>query len=266
MSSKLKTFLAIFVVIMFTIVLHYVGWLSPVENYIRQFVNPVSANINNLSFNIRGSEVSFSSPREAKKKFKDLEQKLKKQKVDQAELRLLKQENKKLKKRLNFFMSKGYKHVGAEVIGKDIEQIGNTLVINRGSNDGIEKGDPAVVLNGVLVGKVAEVNKNDSIIRLLHDNQSKIGATLLNKDKSIGLVEGGYGINIRMNYIPQNEEVEVDDKVISSGLSSKTPRGLVVGTVEAVEKEPYQPFQRAVVKPITDLNKIDSLSVITSVK
>lgn len=125
-------------------------------------------------------------------------------------------------------------------------------------------GNPVVVGIGVLIGRISRATPETSIVRLLDDNQSKVAATLLNEEKSIGVVEGGYGISIRMNFIPQNEAITIGDTIITSGLEDGVPRGLTIGTVETFEKEPYQPFQSAVVVPPKNFNWITSVSIIRS--
>lgn len=266
MNKKLKTFLGIVSILILTIILHYTETLQPLENSIRTVINPTSEQINKINIKIKGNTESFSNAEELQQAYEETKEKLIEEKVERSQLELAQKENKKLRKELNFLNQREYKYISSNVVGKNIEQIGNTLVINVGSDNGVKSGQPAIVEDGVLVGKVAKVNDKTSVVRLLHDSQSKVAATILNKNESIGLIEGGFGINIKMNYIPQNEKIDVSDEVITSGLSQNIPRGLLIGTVEAVEKEPYQPFQRAVIKPPVDLHKVSFVTVITSYK
>ncbi len=151
------------------------------------------------------------------------------------------------------------------MIARDIQPLGSTLIIDRGTNDGVEVGNAVIISNGILIGKVAEAEAESSMVRLLNDNQSKIAATVLTHDKSIGVIEGGYGISVRMNFIPQQEDVRVGDLVVTSGLEKGMPRGLLIGNVAAVEKEPYQPFQTAVLHPEARLSNISLVSVLRAV-
>jgi len=66
-----------------------------------------------------------------------------------------------------------------------------------------------------------------------------------------------------MSLIPQNEEVAVGDIVITSGLEREVPYGLLIGEVSVVEKELYQPFQKAIISPYFTLQKIQKVLVIT---
>jgi rod shape-determining protein MreC len=65
-----------------------------------------------------------------------------------------------------------------------------------------------------------------------------------------------------MTFIPQNETITPGDVIVTSGLEPLIPRGLTIGTIEAVEKEAYQPFQKAVLTPLASLNKLRVVSVL----
>jgi rod shape-determining protein MreC len=120
-----------------------------------------------------------------------------------------------------------------------------------------------IVDNGLLVGKISHVELRSAIVQLLTDNKSKIAATVMNSQKSIGVVEGGYEISVQMNLIPQHELVSIGDMIITSGLETQIPRGLLIGRVEAIKKEIYQPFQQAVLTPLAPLESLTTVLVIT---
>lgn len=265
MGKKMKTLLAISSVVGLTIFFHYLNWLRPAENMLRALISPASQKMYNLSVAVGQKEEKFSSPEELTQAYKNLKEDWLKNKIDTANFKLLQDENTELRQQLNFLQKKSWQTVGAEVLGKNIDPLGNTVIINRGAKDGIQVGNPAIVSDGILIGKVVKIETATAVVRLLNDNQSKVAATAVNKDKSLGLVEGGYGISVYLNYIPQNETLAVNDLVVTSGLEANIPKGLLIGTIEAIEKEAYQPFQRAVISPLSDLNKILSVSIITQI-
>lgn len=180
---------------------------------------------------------------------------------ESATIKELQDENDSLRDQIGF-LKLVPQHVGADVIGRNIDPIGTTVVINRGSRDGIAVGNPVIVSRGFIIGKVARVDPTSAVVRLLSDNESKIAATIMNREKSIGLVEGGFGITVRLNFIPQNEIVRPGDVVVTSGLEPNIPRGLSLGTVEIVEKNPQEPFQQAILKPLADLHSLTVVSVL----
>lgn len=251
MRSKRKTFFSILVLIILVIVCHFFGLLNPLENILRGLVSPGSNLMYGLSVNISGQEDKCADE-------------LLKNKTAETALQLAEEENNELRAQSQFLQKQKWQTIGADVTGKNIDTLGNTLIINRGARDGVKENDPVIIHDGILIGKIARVEEKISVIRLINDNQSKFAATIMNTDKSLGLIEGGYGISVQMNYIPQNETINIGETIITSGLEENVPRGLLIGTIETVEKEAYQPFQKAIVKPLANLNKINLVSVIIS--
>lgn len=264
MSSKRKTFVSISILIVLTVCVHYLGWLRPIEDASRFFVSPFSKKVYSLSVQIAGDTEDFTSVEDLKRSYQLAMDDLLANRVQSVKLELLEKENTELRNQLKFIQKKQLVTSGAEVIGKNIDPLGNTLIINKGTLDGIKLSSAVLVGEGIMVGKIARVENNIAIVRLINDGQSRVAVALMNQDKSIGLIEGGYGISVKMNYIPQNENVNIGDLVVTSGLEENIPRGLLIGTIEAVEKEAYQPFQKAIVKPMIDLDKIRLVSIIAS--
>jgi len=254
--------LSIIVIISLFIIFHYIDWLVPIENFFRDLINPASKVMYTISVKIGEENQEFISLEDLTAAYNQAQTDLLNNHVDMIKLQFLEKENALLREQLNFLQKNSLQIVGADVIGKNIDPLGNTIILNRGSEAGIRLNNPVIVGNGVLVGKVVKVEKNVVIARLINDNQSKVAATVMNADKSLGLVEGGYGISVRMNFIPQNEIIQVGDTIVTSGLEAGIPAGLLIGTVEAVEKEAYQPFQKAILNPFSNLNKINLVSVI----
>ncbi len=185
--------------------------------------------------------------------------------IDAAKLDLLEQENSTLKQQLRFEDQLAKQVVTARVIGNALNLAPGTIMINRGGESGITVDQPVITGDGILVGKISRVEPRLSFVRLVSDNMSKVAVTVTNREKSIGVVEGGYGLSLRLNFVPRNEVISPGDKVVTSGLEPMIPRGLPVGTVAAVENEAYRPFQQAVLTPILPLSKLFIVGVIMTV-
>lgn len=262
-KRKQQTFFGITFIIFLFIIFHFIGLLRPMENFLRSLIKPGTESMYDISISLNNENELFKDVNELKSAYISCTDNITKNKIDTAAFEILKQENEELKKQLNYTQKKQIKYVGSQVIGKNIDPLGNTLILDKGSESDINIGGAVIVGEGIFIGKIVRVETNTSVVRLINDNQSKIASTLINQDKSIGVIEGGYGISIRMNYIPQNELVKVGDIVVTSGLEGDMPSGLLVGTIEAVEKEAYQPFQKAVITPAVDLSKIKQALIIT---
>ncbi len=255
---------AIILVILSIISAHYLGWLLRVEDVLRLIINPGSEIVYNWGIDFDNEKQFISNPEKLYEVYKLKEEEILSLQTARSENILLKDENYELRNQLNFFIQNKLRHIGADVIGKNIEPLTNTILINRGFEHGVRVGDPVVVGVGALIGRVTRIEQKSSVVRLLKDQRSGVAGTVLNKDRSIGIIEGGYGLSVRMNFIPQNEEIKNGDIIITSGLEDQVPRGLLIGNISAIEKELYQPFQKAVINPAVDLDRITVVSVITS--
>lgn len=256
MTSKRTVFTSITAVVLFVILLHALGWLRPVEKKFRQFINIGSQALYQVSIVFHSGNTGRTASGVSEEDIKNACE------VEHTAHLRLEDENKELRDQLQFLKTVQYARIGADVIGRNIDPIGTTLVLNQGRDAGIHENDPVIVGNGILIGKVGRVNDATSIVRLINDNGSRIAGTLMNHDKSIGLVEGGYGLSVQMNFIPQNEVINQGDTVITSGLEEGIPRGLLIGTVEVVEKTPQGPFQEAILRPATDLQRLTVVTVL----
>lgn len=260
-SAKVKTVLGITAVVGFTILLHSLGWLGLLERSFRSIPDVGSRFLYHASVALEEGRQLPESETLEKEYFRLLEVE-QQYKLCQVEQTILTEERDELREQLHFVSRVGYRSVGADVIGKNIEPLGNTLIINRGSQDGLHLHQPVVTKQGMLIGKLARVDESTAVIRLLNDPSSKIAATVLNQDHSLGLIEGGYGLTVQMNFIPQNEIIMIGDAAITSGLEQGIPRGLLIGTIDTVQKEAYQPFQQAVITPAANLNTITTVSIL----
>ncbi|TET54907.1 MAG: rod shape-determining protein MreC, partial [Anaerolineales bacterium] len=120
-----------------------------------------------------------------------------------------------------------------------------------------------------LVGRVSPVCPRTARVRLLTDVSSAIDA-LLQTSRLTGLIVGAAespsGIGLRMEWIPQDDEVDVGGIVLTSGLGGLLPKGLVIGQTTAVERTDYELFQTAQVRPAVDFTRLETVLVITSFK
>jgi rod shape-determining protein MreC len=82
------------------------------------------------------------------------------------------------------------------------------------------------------------------------------------KERTTGVTEGDMGLTIKMQFVPQGENVKEGDIVISSGLEENIPHGLVIGKVIRVEKDSNEVWQSLVIESIVDLDELKIVSVI----
>ena len=166
----------------------------------------------------------------------------------------------------------GYKQVTtqfdlepARVIGRDAASWSNTIVINRGSADGIAN-DMAVVTEMGLVGHVIEADINSSKVQLILDPRSSVG-TLIQRPESrvAGIVEGDLNNPTmpRMINIPKNSDVIVGDVIVTSGFGGVYPKGIVVGRIKDIQNEESGLLKYGVVETTVNFQKLEDVAIIT---
>ncbi|NRA01078.1 MAG: rod shape-determining protein MreC [Myxococcales bacterium] len=150
--------------------------------------------------------------------------------------------------------------VPANVVAQDLSPWFRSVVIDRGAEAGIEAGMPVINEHGV-VGRVVGVTGSASKVLLVVDMQSRIDA-FVQRSRARGIVRGQSSRECAFDYVMRNDDVRPGDLLLTSGLDAIFPKGLVVGTVETMEREPYGLFQRAQIQPVVDFRDLEEVFVI----
>ncbi|MCL4424990.1 MAG: rod shape-determining protein MreC [Firmicutes bacterium] len=171
-------------------------------------------------------------------------------------------ENQRLRQLLNFATSSGYPTVMAAVTGRSADSWFNQIAINRGARDGIAPNMVVVTSQGV-VGRVIRVTERTAAVLLLTDPESGIGA-MVQRSRDTGVVAGELGsTSLMMKFFSREADVAPGDVIMSSGLNSYYPKGLIIGEVVKVGRSDYGLVKFAQIKPSVDLNRLEEVLVIT---
>jgi len=159
-----------------------------------------------------------------------------------------------------------YTTIAAPVIARDPSGILRSLVIGAGTDQGVKVGN--IVLSDLgVVGRVAEAGSNYAKVLLVTDSSSAVSA-LVQASRANGIVRGQYGDTLVMEWILQSDAVKPGDIVVTAGLAfgnelrSLYPKGLVIGKVTDVAKAEVAAYQRAIIEPAVDLQKLENVLVI----
>ena len=147
----------------------------------------------------------------------------------------------------------------AQIIGKDPSQWFKTLIVDRGSSDGVENGMPAVITEGV-VGQVVNTSPHYAKILLANDPNSAIDA-VIQKSRVQGIIKGN-GTGFDLSYVLKNVEVAQGDEVVTSGLGTIFPKGLMIGTVTNVTRSRRGMFQNITVQPSVDFSQLEQVVIV----
>lgn len=172
-------------------------------------------------------------------------------------------ENQRLRQLLSFKERKSFAEllavsVGAKVIGREPTNWYQTVVIDKGKIEGIQKGMPVITAEGV-VGYISEVTRNTSRVQLILDRAASVGG-LVQRSRENGVVRGKGDNLLEMIYLFPGADIQEGDLIISSGLGGKYPSGLRIGKVVSLKKEGY--LQKAEILPAVDFSRLEEVLVL----
>ncbi len=152
--------------------------------------------------------------------------------------------------------------VAARVIDRNRSSLFKTLLINKGTADGLRVG-LAVLSDQGVVGRIIETSWHASRVLLLIDGNSNIDG-LIQRSRAQGILQGAGSAGCSLKYISRAEEVLAGDVVISSGLSGVLPKGLLLGVVTGASRKEGGLFQKIDVAPAVNFEKLEEVLALTT--
>lgn len=142
----------------------------------------------------------------------------------------------------------------AELIGVSPNPLSHQVIINRGSSEGVYKGQPVLDAFG-LMGQVIEVSQNSSSVLLISDATHAIPIQV-NRNGVRAIAEGTGDMNrLSLRHVSANTDIKVGDLLVSSGLGDRFPVGYPVAEVDQVLRDPAKAFLTVTAKPMARLDR-----------
>lgn len=182
--------------------------------------------------------------------------------VENARLRIQAQEAEELRGLLSHRERSRQRLEPARIIGRSGDLAIQAVMIDRGSDDGIAPGMAVIVGDGFYIGTVRKTAPRTAVVLLALDGRNRVAAAIQNGSRTVGYVEGGRGLGMALRLIPQDEQIESGQLVVTSGLDPAVPRGLIIGRVERVSREPQEPFQTAIVSQVVAAERNATVAVV----
>jgi len=178
------------------------------------------------------------------------------------------QENIRLKEQLDFSKTLRYRHIPAQISGKDPDNLFSAVVINKGSYSGVSNNMAVVAWqNGTqaLVGKVIQTGAFESLVMPIFDINSQVSSRF-SVSRFEGIIEGqgNSETSLLMRFIPRRarEEVNIGDIIVTSGMGGIFPQGINIGRVSAVNILEYETTLEIDVIPMIDFSRLEYVFVI----
>lgn len=150
--------------------------------------------------------------------------------------------------------------VAAHVIAGSADPVSHTIFINRGAHDGIRRNMAVITPDGI-VGKVVDVFPHAAQALLINDHESGVGAMFAGS-RIHGIVKGTGDPQPQMDYIENDDKVQVGDEIITSGDDRIFPKGLAVGVV--ADDKAANPFQVIHIRTAAHLDGLEDVLVLLS--
>ncbi len=184
--------------------------------------------------------------------------------AENARLKQVEQEVTQLRQQLGFKTAHpDLKTIPAAVLGRDPESMQRFLVIDRGSNDGIQRG-MAVVSPDFFVGQVTDVEPDRARVVLSIDVSYQVGGILQNDSHAEGVVYGRWqdGGRLQMRHLDSGVQVADGDMVVTSSRTALVPEGLVIGKVYHIERNVQADALTLDLVPMIDPTRLQTVTVI----
>ncbi|MEK6716028.1 MAG: rod shape-determining protein MreC [candidate division NC10 bacterium] len=185
-----------------------------------------------------------------------------KRRIDQLEEQAL--ETQRLQALLAMRQASRAEFLTARVVGKDATNWFKTILLDRGSLEGVRRNQPVLAPDG-LVGRVVEVTPTSAKVQLLTDPVNAVGG-LIQRTRVTGIVSGNLGAGARVRYLPLMADVVVGDQVVTSGMGGVFPKGIPIGRISAVERRSGALFQEASLQPAVDLSRLEEVLILMTLE
>lgn len=188
-------------------------------------------------------------------------------KLDNRSAAEIRRENDLLTGLLQLRQGLNFQTRAAQVIARETSEARRVIVIDRGSDDGVAAGQVVIAAGGALVGRVVDVGPDFANVLLMSDSTSTVIGQLLSSSAT-GKVVGQPGGALVMQDVDSTVTVPIGEEVftagieLSGGIRSPYPKGLLIGQVVDVAKDPNSVVQTVYLQPAAPLDHLEFVLVI----
>jgi rod shape-determining protein MreC len=225
-------------------------------------VSPPERLVHSSKMGIGSLWQNYIDLRHTRQQNEELQKTVDRLRLEQAALLEDARQGQRLQAELNFQQKYLYSTLAAQVFGTSGSDQSRVFYIDKGSSDKLER-DMAVITPEGIVGKVRDVFPHSAQVLAIDDSTSGAGV-ILETTRTRGILRGNAVGQLQIVGILADQRIQPGEKVLTAGGDEIFPRGLPVGVVEKVIKDPDQDaFIIVIVKPAAHLDQLDEVLVIT---
>ncbi len=226
-------------------------------------VAPPERGIHGTKMGVVGLWQNYIDLRHVREQNQDLQKTIDRLRLEQASLLEDARQGERLQALLEFQHRYIYSTLPAQAIGSSGSDQSRVFYLDKGSDNGL-KPDMAVITADGIVGKVRDVFPRTAQVLVVNDQTSGAGV-ILETTRTRGILTGNAAGRLEVVGILADDRIKPGEKVLTAGGDLIFPRGLPVGVVEKVVRDPNQDgFIDVIVQPAAHLDRLDEVLVITN--
>lgn len=167
----------------------------------------------------------------------------------------LQHENNRLRELLGSPLRGDEHKMATQVLLTNSDPYAYQVVLNKGSRDSVYIGQPVIDEKGI-VGQIFAVSKTTSRAILICDYQHSIPVQILRNDMLMVAVGNGCSNNLILDFLPNDVDIKVGDRLVTSGLDGHFPEGYPVAMVTSVDVDPHSGNLIVEARPTADLKRL----------
>lgn len=230
------------------------GWLERVRYGLAAAAYPLQLAANSPSAAWRWTRETFETRDALQAENSTLRRELRELELRSARHAALERENAQLRGLRAALPPVAEKWLVGEVIGSESSTLRQRLVVNRGAEQGVFKGQTVIAAGGVL-GQTLRVGPWSAEVMLLTDPEHALPVQVLRNGLRTIAVGSGESDTLQLPYLPIQSDIREGDELVTSGLGGVYPAGHPVATITAVDRGGGSPLAQVRAKPLAALDR-----------
>lgn len=238
------------------------GYGSTARDFFAIVTTPIStglAKASRATFGLWATYVDWKNVRAENRRLREEVQQLRVQSLRVSDTDV---ENQRLRRLLALQERLPLTTLSGEIIAREWGGWIRSLTVNRGRGDNIPRLSAVISPDG-LIGRIVDVRPGASIIQVLTDPASTVGAHVL-RTRTPGIVEGDPRGTLRFKFMARDgASIQNGDVLVTAGQGGLFPRGIPIGTVRVIDNRGSALFSYAELTPAVDYARIDEVLLVT---
>lgn len=228
------------------------------ERFTLRLLAPVSGVVTSTVGWARGAAQGLGERRKLLRENGELRRRVEELRLELLRLRDVQFERDLLSAAVGYAVPPDHRLRVADVVYADYSSWLRTLILYTGDR-ALFTDQPVLATEG-LVGRVIVIARPYAKVQLITDRAATVGV-MVERTRRQGLVRGGAGGELELDYVPLQADVRVGDRIVTSGIDGIYPREIPVGKVVSVEPG-NELFHHIVVEPVVDFGSLNQVYVL----